>query len=48
MQNEPDSKIQTIHFENKSIYEGELKDNIIRNGYGTQTWPDGSKYVGEW
>ena len=42
------TQYQTIHFENRSVYQGELKDNTIRHGYGTQTWPDGSRYVGQW
>ena len=48
LEKEKTSQYQTIHFENRSVYQGELKDNTIRNGYGTQTWPDGSRYVGQW
>ena len=29
------------------MYVGEFK-NGLKNGQGTYTWSDGSKYVGEW
>lgn len=37
-----ESKFKTITFDNDAVYTGELKDGMIRNGYGKQLWPDGT------
>ncbi len=34
-------------FKSGAIYEGQWKGKI-REGFGTQIWPDGAKYLGEW
>lgn len=32
-----------------SSYTGQIsKTTHLKNGYGTQTWPDGARYIGEW
>ena len=36
-----------IEFENGIKYKGALKGGL-RNGYGIQIWPEGSKYEGNW
>lgn len=45
-ENEP--RIVVIHYEDGSKYEGEIKQNRIRNGVGKMTYKDGSYYNGEW
>lgn len=40
-------KHQIIKFKNGAIYDGQLR-GVIREGKGTQIWPDGTKYDGEW
>lgn len=44
---EPDKKEKRPPYQFKSgaVYEGEWKGNL-RDGFGTQTWPDGAKYEG--
>jgi len=32
-------------FQSGAIYEGEWKGNV-RDGFGTQIWPDGARYEG--
>lgn len=36
-----------IHLKNQAVFTGQWLNNL-RDGYGTQTWPDGSKYEGQW
>lgn len=32
-----------------STYSGQIsKVNNLKHGFGTQTWPDGARYVGNW
>lgn len=40
--------VGVLIFENEAKYEGDLLENNIRHGKGVQTWPDGSKYIGDW
>ena len=44
---EPEKKEKRPPYQFKSgaVYEGEWKGNL-RDGFGTQTWPDGAKYEG--
>ena len=44
---EPDKreKRPPYQFKSGAVYEGEWKGNL-RDGFGTQTWPDGAKYEG--
>ncbi len=38
-------------YENGAIYRGQMLKNgeeMIRQGYGVQIWPDGTKYEGYW
>jgi len=39
--------VYIIKFNSGIIYHGEIVNNK-RNGKGTQTWPDGAIYVGDW
>jgi hypothetical protein len=38
---------EIIKFKNGAIYDGYLK-GWMREGKGTQIWPDGTKYEGDW
>ena len=38
---------EELAFENGAIYKGYLQSGL-REGPGTQQWPDGARYVGEW
>lgn len=31
-----------------AIYQGYINKQGVRQAYGTQVWPDGGKYEGEW
>ncbi len=37
-----------FELDNKAIYIGQWNKDGVREGKGTQVWPDGSKYVGYW
>jgi len=37
--------VEELAFENGAIYQGYLRDGL-REGPGTQLWPDGARYVG--
>ena len=37
-----------LKFKTGGVYKGELKDTLIRHGYGIQEWEDSSKYIGDW
>lgn len=39
--------ICTFKLDNGAVYTGQMK-NSMREGEGTQIWPDGSKYTGDW
>ena len=41
------SFVEELQFENGSVYKGYMKDGM-RHGPGTQLWPDGARYTGEW
>ena len=41
-----DGQVRFI-FENGAVYVGE-SNNMIREGFGKQTWPDGFVYEGYW
>mmetsp|Transcript_24306 Transcript_24306/g.18484 ORF Transcript_24306/g.18484 Transcript_24306/m.18484 type:complete len:86 (+) Transcript_24306:102-359(+) len=41
------SYVDELVFENGAVYKGYMK-NGQRHGPGTQVWPDGAKYEGEW
>ena len=43
----PREKLPPYRFKTGSIYDGEWKGGF-RDGFGSQTWPDGAKYLGEW
>ncbi|CAE8581259.1 unnamed protein product, partial [Polarella glacialis] len=34
-------------FKSGAVYDGQMIGNV-RDGWGTQTWPDGARYQGEW
>ena len=38
---------QSFRYEDNSTFEGQMISNK-RNGYGKQTWADGSEYIGYW
>ena len=38
----------TVRHDNGDVYEGECKENNIRQGKGEYKWSDGSVYEGEW
>lgn len=38
---------QPVTLASGAVYEGEWIDDM-RDGYGKQEWPDGSKYEGNW
>lgn len=40
-------ELPAVTLENGAVYIGEWK-NGLRDGKGTQIWPDGSKYEGDW
>ena len=47
--NEPGLEFkEDIVFENGTQYKGQVKNGQIRQGYGTQIWPDGARYEGLW
>jgi len=37
-----------VHLPDGSLYSGELKYMVIREGMGTNKWPNGDRYQGEW
>jgi hypothetical protein len=37
-----DNGYKTITFDNNATYTGELKDGMVRHGFGKQVWPDGT------
>lgn len=37
-----------IYLENKAVYTGQWNKQKQRHGFGTQAWPDGSYYEGDW
>ena len=41
------SRREMVKFRNGAIYDGDIVNNL-REGRGTQVWPDQSKYEGDW
>jgi hypothetical protein len=39
---------EDIVFENGTQYKGQVRNGVIRHGYGVQVWPDGARYEGFW
>ena len=37
-----------VTMKNGATYTGQWMDGYSRDGYGTQLWPDGSRYEGMW
>ena len=49
MQEASNEIYQEIYFDNGAVYIGETKEGeMVRHGFGTQTWPDGTRYEGNW
>lgn len=42
-----EDNVMIIKFPSGVIYHGEISRGV-RNGFGTQTWPDNAIYVGQW
>ena len=42
------SIVEKITLPNGSVYSGEVKFDVIREGFGTNEWPNGDRYEGEW
>ena len=40
--------VEKITLPNGSVYSGEVKFDVIREGLGTNEWPNGDRYKGEW
>jgi hypothetical protein len=38
----------TIQFKNGDLYQGTLKNNRVKHGYGVYTYANGDVYEGEW
>lgn len=36
------SNITRIVYDDNSVYTGATKNGVLREGYGRQTWPDGT------
>ena len=39
---------EMIDQETQAVYNGQINKKVIKQGWGTQTWPDGGRYEGEW
>jgi len=44
----PEDVPKSIELPNGSLYSGDIKYGVIRDGTGTNEWPNGDRYKGEW
>lgn len=42
------AKTNSVELPNGSLYSGDIKHGVIREGYGVNDWPNGDRYTGEW